>query len=141
MKYFKLIMNLLLYHHRTTLYTCFFRSTPKTLNTLYLTSVRTMQIQASRSLSLNRRRIPRLILKMWRVIFTDLEIYLTWRIAVKEVRLLDPILKAKSNRLPRILKLRKNLSQTDWTSKNFWKDDIKFVTEFPCLLGHPVALR
>ena len=39
MKYFKLIVNLLLYHHRTTLYTCFFRSTPKTLKTLYLTSV------------------------------------------------------------------------------------------------------
>jgi len=39
MKYFKLIVNLLLYHHRTTLYTCFFRSTPKTLKTLYVTSV------------------------------------------------------------------------------------------------------
>ena len=39
MKYFKLNVNLLIYHHRTTLYTCFFRSTPKTLKTLYLTSV------------------------------------------------------------------------------------------------------
>ena len=23
-------------------------------------------------------------------------------------------------------------------SKNFWKDDIEFVTEFSCLLEHPV---
>ena len=23
-------------------------------------------------------------------------------------------------------------------SKNFWKDNIEFVNEFPCLLGHPV---
>ena len=23
---------------------------------------------------------------------------------------------------------------------NIWKDDIEFVTEFPCLLGHPVNL-
>ena len=23
-------------------------------------------------------------------------------------------------------------------SKNYLKDDIEFVTEFPCLLGHPV---
>ena len=22
-----------------------------------------------------------------------------------------------------------------------WKDDIEFVTEFPCLLGHPVRIR
>ena len=22
-----------------------------------------------------------------------------------------------------------------------WKDDIEFVTEFPCLLGHPVAIN
>ena len=26
-------------------------------------------------------------------------------------------------------------------SKNYWKDDIKFVNEFPCLLGHPVLSR
>ena len=24
-------------------------------------------------------------------------------------------------------------------SKNYLKDDIEFVTEFPCLLGHPVV--
>ena len=45
MKYFKLIVNLLLYHHRTTLYTCFYRSTPKTLKTLYLTSEYLVLIQ------------------------------------------------------------------------------------------------
>ena len=22
----------------------------------------------------------------------------------------------------------------------FWKDDIEFVTEFPCLLGHPACV-
>ena len=26
-------------------------------------------------------------------------------------------------------------------SKNWLKDDIEFVTEFPCLLGHPVVIR
>ena len=39
MKYFQLNVNLLLYHHKTTPYTCFFRSSLKTLKTLYLTSV------------------------------------------------------------------------------------------------------
>ena len=40
MKYFQLNVNLLLYHHKTTPYTCIFRSSLKTLKTLYLTSVK-----------------------------------------------------------------------------------------------------
>ena len=39
MKYFQLNVNLLLYHHRLTPHTCFFRSSSKILKTLYLTSV------------------------------------------------------------------------------------------------------
>ena len=37
-KYFQLHVNLFLYHHKT-IYTYFLRSSSKTLNTLYLTSV------------------------------------------------------------------------------------------------------
>jgi len=34
------------------------------------------------------------------------------------------------------------LSRYHYTkSKNYLKDDIEFVTEFPCLLGHPVYMR
>ena len=44
MKYFQLNVNLLLYHHKTTPYACFFRSSLKTLKTLYLTSAKFLLI-------------------------------------------------------------------------------------------------
>ena len=31
------------------------------------------------------------------------------------------------------------LTDYSFKSKNYCKDDIEFVTEFPCLLGHPVV--
>ena len=42
--YFQLNVNLLLYHHKTTPYACFFRSSLKTLKTLYLTSAKFLLI-------------------------------------------------------------------------------------------------
>ena len=32
-----------------------------------------------------------------------------------------------------------SLGITILNQRIFWKDDIEFVTEFPCLLGHPVV--